>query len=79
MIRDYQAIEKTWFRKGEQRIFPAFGKHEEVKLIGILNNETGNVYCREEEKYHATVFLDSPKDVLYLYPTGNNSYDSRQY
>lgn len=70
MIRNYQAIEKTWFRKGEQKIIPTYGKHEGVKLVGIVNYETGNVYCREEETYDAEVFLDFLKDILALYPTG---------
>jgi transposase len=70
MIRDYQAIEKTWFLKGEQRIIPTYGKHEGVKLVGILNYETGSVYCKEEEKYDAEVFLNFLRDVLHLYPTG---------
>jgi len=65
MIRDYQAIEKTWFRKGEQRIIPTYGKHEGVKLVGILNYETGHVYCVEEkEKYNAEVFLKFLHDVM---------------
>ena len=44
MIRDYQAISKTWFPKGKQRIIPTYRKHEGVKLLGILNYETGEVY-----------------------------------
>lgn len=28
MIRDYQAIQKTWFAKGKQRIIQTYGKHE---------------------------------------------------
>lgn len=70
MIRDYQAIQKAWFRKGEQIIIRTYGKHEGVKLVGILNYETGKVYCMEEEKYDAEVFLIFLKDVLNLYPTG---------
>ena len=69
MIRDYQAIQKTWFRRGKQRIIPTYGKHEGVKLLGILNYETGHVYCIEEEKYDAEVFLAFLKMVLKLYPT----------
>ncbi|MBA1335968.1 MAG: Mobile element protein [Firmicutes bacterium] len=57
MIRDYQAIQKTWFLKGKQRIIPTYGKHEGVKLMGVLNYETGHVYCVEEKKYDAEVFL----------------------
>lgn len=37
MIRDYQAIQKTWFLKGKQRIIPTYGKHQGVKLIATLN------------------------------------------
>jgi transposase len=70
MIRNYQAISKTWFEKGKQRVIPTYGKHEGVKLLGILNYETGNVYCVEEEKYDAKVFLKFLKKVLKLYPTG---------
>lgn len=28
MIRDYQAIARTWFPKGQQRIIPTYGKHQ---------------------------------------------------
>lgn len=70
MIRNYQAISKTWLEKGKQRIIPTYGKHEGVKLLGILNYETGHVYCVEEEKYNAEVFLKFLKNILKLYPTG---------
>jgi len=71
MIRDYQAISKTWFLKGHQRIIPTTGKHWGVKLLGVLNYETGHVYCTEEESYDAAVFLKFLKKVLEIYPTGN--------
>ena len=70
MIRDYQAIQKTWFLKGKQRVIPTYGKHEGVKLLGVLNYETGHVYCVEERKYDAEIFLNFLKNVLKLYPTG---------
>ena len=70
MIRDYQAICKTWFAKGQQRIIPTYGKHEGVKLLGILNYETGEVYCEENKKYDAEVFLEFLKSVLVRYPNG---------
>ena len=70
MIRDYQAIQKTWFHKGKQRIIPTYGKHEGVKLLGILNYETGRIYCEEHEKYDAEVFLGFLKNILKLYPVG---------
>lgn len=70
MIRDYQAIQKTWFLKGKQRIIPTYVKHHGVKLLGVLNYETGHVYCIEEEKYDAQVFMKFLENVLSLYPTG---------
>jgi len=70
MIRDYQAIQKTWFIKGKQRKIPTYGKHCGVKLVGILNYETGYVYCEEHEKYDAEVFLGFLKNVLLKYTSG---------
>lgn len=45
IIRDYQAIQKTWFIKRQQRKIPTYGKHAGVKLMGTLNYETGCIYC----------------------------------
>jgi transposase len=70
MIRDYQAIQKTWFFKGNQRLIPTYGKHEGVKLVGFLNYETGYVYCQENIKYDAEVFLGFLKNILKIYPSG---------
>ena len=70
MIRDYQAIEKTWFAKGQQRIIPTYGKHEGVKLVGFLNYETGEVYVEEHKKYDAEVFRRFLSHVLEHYPEG---------
>jgi putative transposase len=70
MIRDYQAIMKTWFPKGKQRIIPTYGKHEGVKHVGVLNYETGKVYVEEHKKYDAQVFLSFLVNVLKLYPCG---------
>lgn len=70
MIRDYQAIQKTWFIKGKQRIVPTYGKHEGVKLVGVLNYETGAVYCEEHAKYDAEVFLGFLKNVVDSYSNG---------
>lgn len=68
MIRDYQAIMKTWFPIGQQRIIPTYGKHEGVKLVGCLDYETGHVYVEEHKQYDAKVFLRFLKNVLTLYP-----------
>ena len=70
MIRDYQAIQKTWFAKGQQRIIPTYGKHEGVKLVGFLNYETGEVYVEEHKKYDAEVFRRFLTHVLKHYPEG---------
>lgn len=70
MIRDYQAIQKTWFPKGQQRQIPTYGKHQGVKLIGTLNYETGEIFCVEEEKYDAQVFLSFLEKLIIHYPTG---------
>lgn len=70
MIRDYQAIQRTWFRKGKQRIIPTYGKHHGAKLIGCLNYETGEVLCQEKETYDAVVFQGFLSHVLSYYPSG---------
>ena len=70
MIRNYQAIMKTWFPKGEQRIIPTYGQHTGAKLVGILDYATGAVYVEEHDKYDATVFLEFLKSVIFLYPKG---------
>jgi transposase len=67
MIRDYQAICKTWFPKGKQRIIPTYGKHHGAKLIGTLNYETGEVYVEENDKYDAAVFLTFLKKIVVKY------------
>jgi putative transposase len=64
MIRDYQAISKTWFPKGEQRIIPTYGKHHGAKLMGTLNYETGEIYVEESDKYDAGVFLGFLKNIV---------------
>lgn len=70
MIRDYQAIQKTWAIKGHQKKILTYGKHSGIKLMGILNYGTGYIYCEEHEKYDAEVFLQFLKNVLSNYQTG---------
>ena len=70
MIRDYQAISKTWFPVGQQRIIPTYGKHYGAKLLGVLNYETGEVYTEEHDKYDAQVFLEFLQNVLVKFPNG---------
>lgn len=70
MIRDYQAIQKTWFPKGKQRQIHTYSKHQGVKLIGTLNYETGEIFYIEEEKYDAEVFLRFSEKIIAHYPHG---------
>lgn len=70
MIRDYQAIQRTWFLRGKQRIVPTYGQHKGVKLIATLDYETGEIFCVEEERYDAEVFLVFLKRLLEHYPSG---------
>lgn len=70
MIRDYQAIGKTWFLRGKQRIIPTYGQHKGVKLIGTLDYETGRILCVEEERYDAEAFLRFLKKTLSEYSIG---------
>jgi transposase len=67
MIRDYQAISRTWFPKGQQKIIPTYGKHWGAKLIGTLDYESGEVFCVQEEQYTAKEFLSFLERVLKKY------------
>lgn len=69
-IRDYQSLVNNWFPKGKQRIIPTYGNNKSIKLIGILNYETGHVYVQEEERYTAEIFLKFLNNVLKEYPSG---------
>jgi len=70
MIRDYQAIQKTWFLRGKQRIIPTTGKHRGVKLLATVDYETGRIVWQEDEHYTAETFLAFLHKVLKAYPTG---------
>lgn len=48
-----------------------YGKHEGVKLLGILNYETGEVYVEDHKSYDAQVFQSFLTNVLRKYPTGD--------
>ena len=45
MIRDDQALTRTWFPKGQPKIIPTFGKHWGAKMLGTLDYVTGEVFC----------------------------------
>ncbi|WP_340398568.1 IS630 family transposase [Paenibacillus sp. FSL H8-0079] len=70
MIRDYQAIQKTWFLRGKQRIIPTTGKHRGVKLLATIDYETGQIVWQEDEQYTAETFLAFLRKILAAYPTG---------
>ncbi len=70
MIRDYQAIQKTWFLRGKQRIIPTTGKHRGVKLFATVDYETGRIVWQEDEHYTAETFLAFLQKILAAYPTG---------
>ena len=70
MIRDYQAIQKTWFLRGKQRIIPTTGKHRGVKLLATVDFETGQIVWQEDEQYTAETFLTFLQKILLAYPTG---------
>lgn len=70
MIRDYQALQYTWFLKGKQRIIPTTGKHRGVKLLATLNYETGQIHWTEDEHYNAETFLAFLQQILSAYPSG---------
>lgn len=69
-IRNYQAIMRTWFPTGEQRIIKTYGKHEGVKLTGVIDYESGTVYVEENEEFNAQIFIDFLENVLKRYPKG---------
>jgi transposase len=68
MIRDYQALARTWFPRGQQKIIPTYGKHWGAKIIGTLDYETGEVFCVQEEQYTAVEFLSFLEMVMIKYP-----------
>ena len=70
MIRDYQALQRTWFEKGKQRVIRTTGKHRGVKLLATVDYCTGNIVWHEDEEYTADTFLKFLKKVTAAYPTG---------
>lgn len=70
MIRNYQAIQKTWFLRGKQRIIQTTGKHRGVKLLATVDYATGQIVWQEDEQYTAETFLMFLQKVLEAYPAG---------
>ena len=67
MIRDYQALSRTWFAKGQRKIVPTYGKHHGAKLIGSLDYGTSEVFCTQENQYTAQEFLSFLEKLLQKY------------
>jgi Transposase and inactivated derivatives len=67
MIRDYQAIQATWFKKGKQKYVSTYGRHQGAKLIGALDYATGEVTCIERTQYTAVEFLEFLKLIISKY------------
>jgi hypothetical protein len=53
MIRDYQALQYTWFEKGKQRIIRTTGKHCSVKLLATIDYVTSAIVWQEQIQYTA--------------------------
>jgi transposase len=70
MIRDYQALQHTWFEKGKQRIIQTTGKHRGVKMFSTVDYVNGNIVWQEDEEYTAEKFLVFLQKVVEAYPTG---------
>lgn len=70
MIRDYQALQKTWFAKGKQRIIKTTGKHRGVKLLATLDYGEGKIVWKEDEQYNAEAFLSFLQQIVTAYPSG---------
>ncbi|SCW75925.1 DDE superfamily endonuclease [Paenibacillus tianmuensis] len=70
MIRDYQAIQKTWFLRGKQRIIRTTGKHRGVKLLATVDYATGEIVWQEDVQYTAETFLSFLQKVVAHYPKG---------
>ena len=68
MIRDYQAIGRTWFPKGQQKQIPTYGKHWGTKLLGTLDYGSGEVLWDSADHYDAATFLAFLEQVVAHYP-----------
>ena len=67
MIRDYQAIGRTGFLKGQQKQIPTFGKHWGAKLLATWDDASGDILCHQDDHYDATVFLSFLQTVQERY------------
>ena len=70
MIRDYQALQRTWFEEGKQRVIRTTGKHRGLKLLSTVDYCNGKIVWHEDEAYTAETFLTFLNKVMDAYPSG---------
>ncbi|WP_407672996.1 transposase [Paenibacillus profundus] len=70
MIRDDQAIQKTWFLRGKQRVIRTTGKYRGVKLLATVDYAAGQIIWEEDEHYTVETFLSFVQKVISKYPGG---------
>lgn len=70
MIRSYLALQYNLFLKRQQRNIPTYGRHEEAKLLAVVNYETGRTTHQEVEECDTTAFQRFLERVLEEYPIG---------
>lgn len=55
-IRDYQALQATWFEKGKQRKIPIHGHHASTNLFGAVNTLNGDFLCMQATRCSVRTF-----------------------
>lgn len=70
MIRDYQALQNTWFAKGKQLIIKTMGKHRGVKLLATHDYVIGKIVWKEDEQHNAESFFAFLQKIFAANPFG---------
>jgi len=68
MIRDDQALTRMGCPKGQPNILPPFGKHWGGKILGTLDDGTGEVFCLLNDHDDAPGFLEFLEQTVARYP-----------
>ncbi|MDT2241051.1 hypothetical protein P7H22_12790 [Paenibacillus larvae] len=71
MIRDYQAIQKTWFLRGKQRIIPNHGQVPGSNCWPRLTMKRDTSFGKKMSSTPLKRFFSFLQKVLATYPTGN--------
>jgi len=72
MIRDYQAIQKTWLFFAENSASSRRRESIAVKLLASVDYVTGRIIWQEDEKYTPETFLSLLPKEISAYPTGKD-------